>query len=80
VAEPVDLLGSSPTLFNEVEFTMELRKEENSEISSLTMLLEIRFDGYEVWLVPQDAANTAVCCPRSTFDDPFSTSVIIYSD
>jgi hypothetical protein len=42
MVEPVDLFGRSPTLFNEVEFTMELWKEEpNSETSSLAMLLEV---------------------------------------
>jgi hypothetical protein len=38
--EHINTLGHSPTLFNEVKFTVELRKEEDCESSSLAMLLE----------------------------------------
>jgi hypothetical protein len=66
-------------LFNEAEFTTELRKEENSEFEtpSVTMLLEVQLDVYEFCMVPQNTANIIVCCPRSALEDPFSTSAII---
>ena len=59
---PVEPLCISPALFNEIEFAMELWKENNLKASRFTKNLEIRFALLEIGLRIKLPPYTTICC------------------
>jgi hypothetical protein len=53
----------APALFDEVQFTMELREKKNWKSSRLASNLEKGWDGHEIGLVVKDSSATTVCGP-----------------